>query len=284
MKVLYANIFTRTARSPMSSSLTRPRSVEPAAEFTTPCLLDLFARVTDHLDPRGIRYRLSTLLTVALTAMLAGAKSFVAVAEWINDPTNTAVADLGVDLHRRPSEATLRRALSHVDADLLDRVLGTWMWTCTATINDRRIIAVDGKTVRGARTPSDPHSRAPHLVAAYDHAGATVLGQLQIDAKTNEIPALRHLLDQFDLTDCVVTADAMHCQDTTAERIINAGGDYLLTIKANRPSLLGWAKTKTWKDLPPNTVPNTGTAGGSPGPPRSCSCPRRTPIFRTPDS
>ena len=159
---------------------------------------------------------------------------------------------------KTPSEATIQRALSHVDADLLDRVLGTWMWTRTATINNRRIIAVDGKTVRGARTPSDPDSRAPHLVAAYDHAGGTVLGQLQIDAKTNEIPALRRLLGQFDLADCVVTADALHCQDRTAEHIIAAGGDYLLTIKGNRPNLLGWAKSKRWKSIRPNTVTECG--------------------------
>lgn len=201
----------------MSSSLTNPRPVEPAAEFTAPSLLDLLSQVTDHRARRRRRHRLSALLAVALAAILAGAKSFLAVAEWINDPTNTTIDELGVDLHRRPSEATVRRALSHVNADLLDRVLGTWMWTRTATINNRRIIAVDGKTVRGARTPSDPNSRAPHLVAAYDHSAGTVLGQLQIDAKTNEIPTLRDLLDQFDLTDCVVTADAMHCQDGTAD-------------------------------------------------------------------
>ena len=88
------------------------------------------------------------------------------------------------------------------------------MWTRTATINDRRIIAVDGKTVRGAGALSDPHSRAPHLLAAYDHAGGTVLGQLQIDAKANEIPALRRMLDQFDLNGCVVAADALRCHLT----------------------------------------------------------------------
>lgn len=269
----------------MSSSLTYPRPVEPAAEFTAPSLLDLLARVTDHRDPRGVRHRLSTLLIVALTAILAGAKSILSVAEWVNDPANTTVTELGVDLRRRPSEATLRRALNSVDADLLDRVLGTWMRTRTTTINDRRIIAVDGKTVRGARTPSDPDSRAPHLVANYDHAGGTVLGQVQIDAKTNEIPALRDLLDYFYLADCVVTADALHCQDTTAEHIINAGGDYLRTIKGNRPSLLAWAKTKSSGRTSRRTPsPSTGMAGVPPAPPRSCSWPRGTPIFHTPDS
>ena len=109
----------------MSSSLTTPRPVEPAAGFTAPSLPDLLGQVTDHRARRGRRHRLSTLLAVALAAILAGAKSFLAVAEWINDPTDITIGELGVDLERRPSEATIRRALSHVDADLFDLVLGT---------------------------------------------------------------------------------------------------------------------------------------------------------------
>ncbi|MGP5184977.1 ISAs1 family transposase [Corynebacterium variabile] len=226
--------------------------------MTAPSLLDLLSQVTDHRHRRGRRHRLSTLLAVALAAILAGAKSDLSIAEWVNDSANTGISDLDVDLHRRPAEATLRRALNSVKADLLDKVLGAWMWVKTATMGDRRIIAVDGKTIRGARTPSAPNSRAPHLVAAYDHSAGTVLGQLQVEAKTNEIPALRDLLDQLDLAVCLITADALHCQDCTAEHIINAGGHYLLTIKENRPSLLTWAKSKTWSKVRPNTVTELG--------------------------
>lgn len=242
----------------MPSSLTASRPVEPTVHLDTPPLLDLLSDVTDHRDRRGRRHHLNVLLATTPAAVAAGAKTYLAIAEWIHEPTNTSVADLGVDLRRRPSGATIRRALSDVDANLLDRVLGTWMWTRTATVGGRRVIAVDGKTVRGARTPSDPASRAPHLVSAFDHTSGTVLGQLAVDAKSNEIPALRRLLDQFDLADSVVTADALHCQEATAAHIVNAGGAYLLTIKGNQPGLLAWAKRKRWKTMRPNTVTEFG--------------------------
>lgn len=242
----------------MSSSLTTPRPVEPTVPLAPPPLPDLLATIPDHRRPRGQRHELPTLLSLGVAAVSTGAKSFTAIAEWVNDPTNTAIADLGVDLHRRPSEATLRRAFNSVDADRLDRALSTWMWTATAVVAGRRVIAVDGKTVRGARTPSDPTSTAPHLVSALDHATRTVLGQVQIATKSNEIPAVRDLLDQFDLTGTLVTADAMHAQDQTAEHIVSAGGAYLLTVKANRPSLLAWAKSKRWKTVPTNKVTEHG--------------------------
>lgn len=69
-----------------------------------------------------------------------------------------------------------------------DRIIGAGIWTRTATVNGRRVIAVDGKTVRGARTPSDPDSRAPHLVAAFDHCHGTIVGEVGVEVKTNEIP------------------------------------------------------------------------------------------------
>src|SRR5664279_736587 len=94
----------------------------------------------------------------------------------------------------------------------------------------RRVIAFDGKTMRGARTPAG----APHLVAAFDHAAGAVVGQLAVSAKSNEIPALRDLLESMDITDSVVTADAMHCLRETAEHITGRGGHYVLTVKANQ--------------------------------------------------
>lgn len=95
-------------------------------------------------------------------------------------------------------------------------------------------------------------------MSALDHGSGTVLGQVQIAAKSNEIPAVRDLLDQFDLSGTLVTADAMHTQDQTAEHIVSAGGAYLSTIKGNRPSLLEWAKSTRWKTVPTNKVTEHG--------------------------
>ena len=117
------------------------------------------------------------------------------------------------------------------------------------------MIAIDGKTVRGARSKT---TTAPHLVAALDHATGVVVGQLAVTAKSNEIPAVQGLLELFDLTDVVVTVDAMHTQTETAKQITAAGGDYVFTVKGNQPTLFETCKQLPWKDVPSHTVTTRG--------------------------
>jgi hypothetical protein len=117
------------------------------------------------------------------------------------------------------------------------------------------VIAIDGKTVRGARTAS---KAAPHLVSAFDHASGTVLGQLATAAKSNEIPAVRALLAGFDLAGVVVTVDAMHTQADTATAITGAGGDYVFTVKANQPGLYAACKRLPWRHVGEHSTVTTG--------------------------
>ncbi len=156
---------------------------------------------------------------------------------------------------RHPSESAIRRAFTRLDATKLDAVLGAWMWTRTRVVDQRRVIAIDGKTVRGARTHE---TTAPHLVAAYDHGHGVVLGQLAVAAKSNEIPAVRTLLATFDLTGVVVTVDAMHTQSDTAQLIVDGGGDYVFTVKANQPKLYAACKALPWSQVPARRVTSKG--------------------------
>ena len=130
-------------------------------------LLTLLASVPDPRDPRGVRHALPVLLGLGLAAVLAGARSFVVIGEWVAYQPAQVLAGLGV-LGPGPAESTIRRAFARVDADVLDmleQVIGAYMWTRTTVVGARRVIALDGKTVRGARgTRTD----APHLVAAFD--------------------------------------------------------------------------------------------------------------------
>lgn len=150
----------------------------------------------------------------------------------------------------------LRKLFARLDADALDQALGRWMWTRTVVVGARRVIALDGKTVRGARTR--PQGKAPHLIAAFDHAAGAVLGQVAVDAKSNEIPAARTLLAHLDLDGAVVSMDAMHTQTDTATTITAAGEDYLLTLKANMPTLHQQLKKLPWKHMPARQHVTTG--------------------------
>ncbi|WP_295702378.1 ISAs1 family transposase [Lapillicoccus sp.] len=229
----------------MSSS---PTTRAPAQAPSRPELLTLLESVPDHRSARGVRHLLPAILAVGLAAVLAGARSFAAIGEWAVDQSEPAMALLGVTGRARPSESTIRRAMAGLHADRLDQIIGAFVWTRTHLVGGRRVIALDGKTVRGARTLN---AVAPHLVAAFDHATGTVVGQVAVAAKSNEIPAVRDLLACFDLAGVVVTVDAMHTQVETAQAIIDAGGDYLFTVKKNQPTL-----HRACKDLPWNAVPD----------------------------
>ena len=133
-------------------------------------------------------------------------------------------------------------------------MIGAWMWTRTRVAQGRRVIAVDGKTVRGARTRGPAAQDPPHLVAAFDHTAGAVLGQVAVTAKSNEIPAARTLLALFDLTGAVVTLDAMHTQTDTAQAIIDAGGDDVLTVKNNQPNLYAACKKLPWAQVPAHST------------------------------
>lgn len=236
----------------MSSSPIQPAVDADHAEE----LVAVLARVPDPRDPRGLRYPLAGVLALAVSAVLAGTRSFAAIGQWAADLDLAHLARLGLD--GAPTESTLRKLFARLDVAALDRQLGVFAWTRTAQAGGRRVIAIDGKTVRGARSKD---REAPHLVAALDHRAGLVLGQVAVAAKSNEIPAVRDLLAGFnpsDLHGCVITLDAMHTLADTASTIMAAGADYLFTVKSNQPKLLARLKALPWKDVPARTATTTG--------------------------
>jgi predicted transposase YbfD/YdcC len=135
-----------------------------------------------------------------------------------------------------------------ISADVLDQALGAWLHTRAVQAGGRLVIAVDGKAVRGAK---DKTGKAPHLVAALAHGIGAVLGQVAVDAKSNEIPAVRDLLKAFaDLAGAVITIDALHTQHDTAKAILARHAEYVMTVKANMPTLHRQLKKLPWACIP----------------------------------
>ena len=218
-------------------------------------LLDLLAQVPDPRNRRGRRHSLAGLLAVGIAAVIAGSRSFAAIGQWAADAGPEALAVLGAA--RGPAdESTFRRAFALVSADVLDRVLGAWLHTRAEQAGGRLVIAIDGKTVRGAKGKS---GKAPHLVAALAHGIGAVLGQVAVDEKSNEIPAVRELLKAFaDLAGAVFTIDAMHTQHDTAQAITGRRADYVMTVKANMPTLYKQLKKLPWGRIPAVSSVSTG--------------------------
>jgi predicted transposase YbfD/YdcC len=210
-------------------------------------LLVVLGRVADPRHRRGVRHQLAVILGLAVCAVLAGARSFTAIAGWAADADEETLARLGVT-GVVPSESTFRRVLQRLDADTFDELAGRWAAQRTAPQpGARRVIAVDGKTLRGSGHGGHD---SRHLLAALDHAHGVVLGQVEVGAKTNEIPLFTSLLDQIKITDAVITADALHAQHAHAQYLAERGAHYLLIVKRNQPSLHAQLAALPWRDVP----------------------------------
>ncbi|MFF0079091.1 ISAs1 family transposase [Streptomyces canus] len=248
---------------------------DPARSDELPDLLDRLRRLPDPRRLRGRRHSLSYVLALAACSVLAGAKSLTAIAEWAADVPEQLLLRCGAALHdpdrpyRAPCEATVRRVLQRIDGDALDAAIGGWL-TARADASRaaqeehpppcpvRAAVAVDGKSLRGAIRAD---GRRVHLISALRGDGI-VLAQREVEAKSNEITAFRPLLEQLDLTDAVVTFDALLTQTDHAKFLVEEkGAHYIAVLKANHPTLHTLVKDLPWKDVPLMTRTRTAAHG-----------------------
>jgi predicted transposase YbfD/YdcC len=228
-----------------------PDPVEVAAD-----LREALAEVVDPRKRRGVRHGLVVVLTVAVCAVAAGARSFVAVAEWIADVPGDIAAVLGT-ARRCPSESTIRRVLGKVDPDRFDAVIGAFVQRLCAgqaPVGRRRVLAVDGKTLRGSRhTGSDGiEVVGRHLLAVIDQHSRVVLGQLAVAGKASEINRFAPLLDTvtgLDLAGAVITADALHTQREHVAALHARGAHWVMTVKGNQPRLRRQLAGLPWRQV-----------------------------------
>ena len=204
-----------------------------------------------------MRHRAAVVLAFAVAAAIAGADSVAAVAEWACDVPPEVLAVLGARRDRQgrlvpPSRSTFRRVLRRLDGQALAAAFGTWLKAqVLAGLADAGavVIALDGKTVRGAKAGE---GKAPHLLAAMICGARAVIAQKDVDAKTNEITQVKPLLDDIDITGTLVTADALHVQKETARYLVeDKNADYLFTaVKDNQPSVFAALDALDWKNTP----------------------------------
>lgn len=177
-------------------------------------LLEYMADVPDPRRRCGLRHRLAVVLAFAVAAVMAQADSVTAITEWAGDVPGEVLQALGARRDRRgrlipPSPSTFRRVLRKLDGQALAAAFGAWLTARVLAGLDVAplVIALDGKTVRGAKGKD---GKAPHLLAAMITGVRAVIAQKDIDAKTNEITQVRPLLDDPDIAGALVTADALY--------------------------------------------------------------------------
>jgi len=189
-----------------------------------------FAGLADPRATRRCDHRLIDILVIAVCAVIACAESWEDIALYGRSKQAWLKSFLALP-NGIPSHDTFRRVFMLIDPDAFEACFARWAQSLTGEV-EREVVAIDGKTVR--RSGSRRHDHGPlHLVSAWASDRGLVLGQREVDGKSNEITAVPELLDTLHLDGCIVTLDAMGCQKGIAARIRAKGADYLLVLKAN---------------------------------------------------
>ena len=197
-------------------------------------------RIADHFteltDPRRreVIYPLINVVVIAVCAVICGADDFVAIAKFGKTKREWLARFLDLETGI-PSHDRFNAIFAAIKPAEFEKCLLSWI-TALHEITDGQVIAIDGKTLR--RSFDTANSKAAiHMVSAWATANHISLGQVVVDAKSNEITAIPKLLEMLELSGAMVTIDAMGCQTEIARQIVDAGADYCLAVKDNQPTL-----------------------------------------------
>ena len=198
---------------------------------------DLLEQLQTIPDPRRLtrnrKHLLGDVLLSGFCGVLADCNNFVEIADWARHHEDFLRTFLELP-NGIPSHDTYNRVLATVRPEALQAILIPWLQQRRGIAGDW--IHIDGKAMRGTRQARQGLG-ALHLVSAWASQHGLTLGQVAVDAKSNEITAIPQLLELLDLRDKVVTIDAAGCQKDIAAQIVVAGGDYVLAVKDNQPTL-----------------------------------------------
>ena len=193
-----------------------------------------FQTVTDQRQGAKITYCLFEVLFGSLCSVIAGAKGWFDIREYILGHHDWFKRN-GLFLNDIPADDTIARIISTIEPEQFQECFINWM-SSIHTLTEGQVIAIDGKTLRGSYNREDRASTI-HMISAYASSNKLVLGQLKTEQKSNEITAIPELIKMLDIKGALVTIDAMACQTKIAKVIVDKGGDYLLAVKSNQGKL-----------------------------------------------
>ena len=206
-----------------------------------PSLIRSLTLIDDRRNNKNKRYPLPLLLLIAFCASISKHDSWYTMQDYAL-AHEASIRELykqlfGEELeHVTPSHDTLNRALQVIPHQVFKRAYQDWIAALLRWDEETRQICIDGKTMRGVKKLS-PDTES-HIVSAYDPHLQLVLSVDAVPVKRNELDSIRRLLDELDVTDALISLDALGCQRQVAEQVLEVGGHYLFQVKSNQPTLL----------------------------------------------
>jgi len=197
-------------------------------------LIEHFSTITDPRIDRTKRHKLIDILVIAICATICGAETWEEFELFGKAKLNWFKTFLELP-HGIPSHDTFRRVLARIDPHQFQQCFLEWVRSAFE-LTKGQVVAIDGKKSRRSYDLRTGKS-AINMVSAWASDNQMVLGQVKVDDKSNEIPAIPILLDMLEVSGCIVTIDAMGCQTDIATKIVEKGADYVLSVKGNQGNL-----------------------------------------------
>ena len=197
-------------------------------------LVSIFGSVQDPRSHINQLHNLVDILLIGIIAVICGAETWKQMIEFANSKEGFLRKFLELP-NGIPSEDTINRMFSSIDSSQFETCFIDWV-NSISTLSKGQVIAIDGKTLRGAKANG---KKSPvHMVSAWADKSNLVLGQIRVNEKSNEITAIPELLDTLLIEGNIITIDAMGTQTNIADKIIKNGADYILAVKGNQETLL----------------------------------------------
>lgn len=185
---------------------------------------------------QGYFYKVSDVVTILVVGLLCSLRTAHEIYQWSCAEAVMKILTEYFGIKQFPCYAQFMNILGNIKADSLDSIFVNWCKMLVQNQLKDKTIAIDGKTV--CTTGNMQAFESPlHIVSAYVAEYGLTIGQVAVDAKSNEIPAVQALIKTLHIQGALVVADALNCQKKTAQAVIDGGGDYLLAVKENQKDL-----------------------------------------------
>ena len=176
------------------------------------------------------------VVVMAIIAVTAGAEHWSEIAMYCKTKQDILKKTYHLELENgTPTDDTFQRIFAIIKPKEFEKCFINWVKS-VINVEEQEIVSVDGKTLRGTQDKEN-NCNVIHMVSAWANHAGVVLGQLRVDEKSNEIPAVPELLDCIDVKNCVITSDAMSCQKKTVRKITEHECDYVICLKGNQETL-----------------------------------------------
>jgi len=203
-------------------------------------LIDSLKQVKDFREPKGIRHPLWLVLLLVIMAYMSGYVGYRASSDFVFRHQKEIIRSFSLPKSRFPSYGTIRRVIMGVNYEKLIEVFNNWAGQYVNK-DELEWIAVDGKALRNTVTDCGNHSHIfSTLVSFFSQKKGIVVAVDKFDNdKASEIDTVKNLIKALDLTDVVITLDAIHCQTETVDKILSNGGNYVIPVKKKSAFITG---------------------------------------------